>query len=350
MIKKFIFRTVFFLSPIILLHVFTFFLYNNKNGDLLRIGYIINAYPQYRNAFKKEFSKGIKFVKLSEKPKQHKYTFLTIGDSFSEQGPYGYQNYLSENYKVLHIDRFLSGNQINTLFKLIKGDFFDKYKFDYVVLQCVERSVVLLGTSVDTSQKINCSQLDLLIDKHNVEKAEKVNSPAYKFPSNHIFKVAFNAVKYFGNTDCLFNDSVYRAILLKPGLFSVNTSNLFFFHDDIKRLRFNNQKSKVVTLNNNLNLLSEALKKKGVRLIVIVSPDKYDFYYPYIKNKNQYTAPLFFNFFDELKKSYSYINGGDLLKKSDGTPIQDAYFYDDTHWSPLASQQIAKKISVISTP
>jgi hypothetical protein len=42
---------------------------------------------------------------------------------------------LAGDFNILHIDRFISGNQIQKFIELCNGNFFDTYKVQYVILQ-----------------------------------------------------------------------------------------------------------------------------------------------------------------------------------------------------------------------
>ena len=52
--KKFLLKTSCFVLPIFILGIYTYLNYNNNIGDLLRIGYIPDLYPNYKNIFTKE--------------------------------------------------------------------------------------------------------------------------------------------------------------------------------------------------------------------------------------------------------------------------------------------------------
>ena len=100
---------------------------------------------------------------------------------------------------------------------------------------------------------------------------------------------------------------------------------------------------KVSSLNDILNDLSNKLKNKGIKLIVLPSPDKYNVYYDYIIEKTKYPKPLFFEHLDKTEKKYLYVNSKkkliDAVRRK-----KDIYFYDDTHWSPWASKLISDEI------
>ncbi|WP_278020214.1 hypothetical protein [Flavobacterium ginsengisoli] len=76
------------------------------------------------------------------------------------------------------------------------------------------------------------------------------------------------------------------------------------------------------------------------------APDKYDLYYDYILDKTNFPKPLFFQYLGFLKKDYIYIDS--KRKLLDQLEVKkDMYFYDDTHWSPVASKIIANEIDKV---
>ena len=53
---------------------------------------------------------------------------------------------------------------------------------------------------------------------------------------------------------------------------------------------------------------------------------------------------MFFNLIRDLKKEYIYIDSKIVLKKHIDNEIQDVYFVDDSHWSPIGAKIIANSI------
>lgn len=76
------------------------------------------------------------------------------------------------------------------------------------------------------------------------------------------------------------------------------------------------------------------------------SPDKYDLYYDYITDKHNFTKPVFFDNFEKLNKEYIYINSKEILTKELDRK-KDIYYFDDTHWSPIAAQLMAQEIKKV---
>ena len=314
---------------------------------MLRTGYLLDIYPHYRDIFKREFENKIHFTKVSEKVNRKKYKILVIGDSFSDQGSFGYVNYLAKdtNNSILSYDRFLSkNNSVQGLYDLLNGDFFDNYKFDFVILQSVERAFVTRAININKAESTSVDNIDALIEKNRKERKE--NEGGYKFPSSSLLKFPYYSIQYclHSNQNYLFNN-VYKA-KIDSCLFSTNNSELLFFSEDLLAVSVNNNNEKVKDLNKLLNDLNGMLNNRGIKLIVLTGPDKYDLYYKHIVNKERYPKPIFFEIFNNLDKKYIYINSKQILSKAISQK-KDIYFYDDTHWSPLGSQLIADEIKDI---
>ena len=281
--KKFIKKSVFFLSPILLAHIFLFLFYTTNKGDLLRIGYIADFYPNYRNIFKDELNKSIYYSELAETIDYSKYDILIIGDSYSEQGNIGYQNYLAQksDFRVLNFGMELNSNPIQNLYSLLNGDFFNQTNIRYVVLQSAERDFVRRINYLNTAKIINCETLNELVNKPTIAK-NRVNS--YKFLSSRVVKFLFLNLFYLFDDNAFFSE-VYRTELNSAnisGFFSAAKNELLFYYADLDAVKENNDEKKIESLNNILNDLSHKLKSKGIQLIVLPCPDKYDIYHDLI--------------------------------------------------------------------
>jgi hypothetical protein len=349
--KKLIIKTSFFIIPFLLLFIISQSFYKNDKGDLLRLGYIYDSNNyDFKVEYKKYFDRESYYKKVSEINLDtiNSFDFVSIGDSFSSQGPIGYQNCLvyKTKIKLLDIDRDLYDSPIQGLYDLINGGFFNKNKTKYVILQNVERSFVERGKSISKTDKFTIDSLKENFIKKNKQKSEK--EPEKKSKDQFFSKDNIRFFMY--NFNYLYDDNAnvsptYKVNTTKR-LFSVQEHKLLFFEDDTKILKSNNDKLLIENLNNELNILSDKLASLNIKLIVLPSPDKYDIYYNYIVNKEKYEKPIFFDHFNTLKKRYIYINSKNILTKAITTQ-KDVYFYDDTHWSPIASELIASEISHI---
>lgn len=339
--KRFILKTLWFVLPYTSLFLLMIKFYSIDKGDLLRIGYIIDLFPSYRQHFKDEFETPIRYTAISEKSDQKKFEILAIGDSFSEQSSFGYKNLLAQNTDLLYIDRFLSiaDNPIQTLYALINGDFFDEYKVNYVILQSAERAFTVRVNDIDKNRIINIHDIFDQIENHNGSP----KLPRYNFFSNQVFMFLYNSFQYFTKADYCFESLVCKTQMNRSDLFSINTNSLLFYIGDLHDLNANNDLQKVKQLNRFLNKLSELLQKKQIKLIVLPAPDKYSIYYKYIVSKDKYEKPLFFQHLEKEIKDYIYIESDKILKNAIEND-NDIYFFDDSHWSPKAAKIVSSEI------
>ena len=324
--------------PFILIFFISLVFYSGaESPDLLRLGYIPNIHKGYRDKF--QLHEKEKFDKLSNQKKK-KYKILTIGDSFSEQAGFGYKNMLANDFSILHVDRFISNNQIQTLIDFANGDFFDTYNIEYVILQNVERHIIENGKKVRLNDKIMLYEIDSLILNHKIEKVDY----SYNLFSKSTIKFPlYDLPKFFFQKNYLSNELVYNVDLNSHSLFSNKSNKLLFYNQDLKSTEQNNLKENVDSLNIILNIIALKLRQRNIKLIVLPSPDKYDLYYDHISEKKDFKRPIFFDLMKAVKKDYVYIDAKENLA-SKIKKTQDLYFYDDTHWSPIASKIIADKI------
>ena len=312
--------------------------YTPNKGDLLRIGYIADRYPEYRSQFAKEYQREKRTLSIADLEKNQTYDLLTIGDSFSEQGNTGYQNYLATDFglDVVHIDRKYHTNQIQTLVALANSDFFEQYQFRFALLQFVEAG---------THGVARLIQEDSILAKRDFserefEKADRFTNP-YVFPSDRVLKFPYYTLKrsFFPSLGC---NQVYM-VGLNSHPFSIPEQRLFF-HASNPNFLNNNDQEDVKDLNEVLNRLSKKLESKGVKLIVLPVPDKLDFYHEDLKEPDCLERTRFFEILGNLKNEYHWINTLEQLKQS-SVGIKDVYYFDDTHWSPEGSKIVAKLIS-----
>ena len=350
--KKIILKTSFFIIPFLGLYLFTKIFYEKDKGDLFRLGYIID-FENYNRSdiFKEDYKTKKIFNNVSEINLNDSinYDVLTIGDSFSEQENLGYQNALAKlnNTKILHLDNYLNNNPIETLNSFLNGNVLDKIKVKYIILESVERLFVQ-RREFDTKKIIDIDSLSNNIKKNKDKIKNEISKKESKedFFSRETLKFSLTNIYYLFD-DNAFKSQTYR-VKTNHKLFSVNDNRLLFFEEDIKNISINNDNKNIIKLNNILNNLSERLSKKGMKLIVIPCPDKLDFYYEFISEKSKYTKPIFFDTYQNLPKKYFFINSKKILLEK-GKNMKDLYFFDDTHWSPKASNIIAKEL-IISKP
>ncbi|RCW91502.1 alginate O-acetyltransferase AlgX-related protein [Winogradskyella arenosi] len=340
--KKFILKSVFFIAPFLLLYLLNIIYYYPNEGDLSRIGYLYSKKETTEDAFK-DLHIEKKYTTFSELNLNTKNNFdvLTIGDSFSEQEAKGYNNFLANNFSVLHMDRFLSENPIQKLIELINGDFFHMNQFKYVILQSAERLFVQRTENIELSKITDIQTLKYSI----ANRTNSFSKLSPSFFSDATLKIPITNLQYLIYDKPTFSKT-YNVKTNGNNLFTGNKDNLLFFEDDLKFLVHKNDSSRISKSNVLMNRISQLLEEKNIKLLLLISPDKYDLYYPYIKNKDKFKAPLFFNYYTDLSKDYLYINSIEILR-NELNVNKNVYYFNSTHWSPIGAKAISLEINSI---
>lgn len=339
--KKFLKITILFLLPVIGLIVFVLADYKYKQGDLARMSYLKVDYD-YSTVFKDENSlKHIVIENDTSSITKKKWKFFTIGDSFFQQKKFGFVNYLSHQYpgNVINFnnDYLIEDNIMLTFQGLINSDYFDSVDVDYVIFENVERYVIYRSLIHRTDVNYTFSAVQQKIEEVEDERNEYIKSKKNEpYPTDRFIKFPLNNLVYAFNTTGI-NGDVYREPLTQS-MFSTKANELLFFKEDVSILEANNSKENADKLNQILNEMSRALSAKGIQLIVMIYPDKFDIYNPYLVNRDAYPKPIFYPNFDALEKEYSYFDVNSLFKKELANGTKDLYLFDDTHTSPIASK------------
>jgi hypothetical protein len=341
--KKFIFRSSLFIIPFFFLYALNSFLYEEGEGDLTRVGFLYsNTSPKNSILDQFNLSKYYKNVSELNLDTISKFDILSIGDSFSEQGSFGYTNFLAkENNSVLHFDKYLTDNDpIQKIIELANGDFFETIKTDYVILQSVERLFFERCEKLDFSKSVQINSIKNKINRYEVNIPISRNM---KFLSSTTLKMPLANIQYLYGKKPSYS-LTYKVETTTNNLFAGNTDNLLFSeHDLTKKKKYQNAPKKIENFNFKINKINNLLAEKNIKLILLICPDKYDLYYPYIKDQSNFMEPSFFKYYNPLAKDYLYVNSLEILTK-EIRENKDVYFYDDTHWSPIGAKTIADAI------
>ena len=325
-------------SPIILFQVLTLIYYSPDKGDLLRIGYIIDEFPDYREKFSDNYKRPYKVLSVDQISKREEYHLLTIGDSFAEQGNSGFQNCLAVEYgiKLVHIDRRLHTNQFQTLLELTNSDFFEQYKFQSVLIEFIEAGSHGVTKSLNFTSSFSKEFYSKRTTDENANFTDR-----FVFPSDRIIKFPFYTVKraLYPRAEC---NQVY-ALPLKENPFSVPDSTLFFHASNLETIN-NSDREDIKQLNSILNQLAGRLEVKGVKLFVMPVPDKLDYYFELVQDPDGLKKTEFFQIIQGLERNYELIDALEVLKTNSGGQ-KDIFYYDDTHWSPIGARIIANRIA-----
>lgn len=252
---------------------------------------------------------------------------LTIGDSFSQLGKYGYSQFIAMNTKctISNIARTEYGPEQEFIVlinnnKILPGTI--------VIIESVERSFIGRLNNLDfseTNMSIPQSKDSSKIDALNgtliwFRTTLGLKQPIKKFHTeNDLFshetrhnELYIYSSKWDGDGDILFGD-------LKDDYIKKAYENLYKLHD--------------------------FAQNNGIKLIYLVAADKYDVYEPFIMEKHPKNHTL-----DSIPQEKWIINSKPILQEAVYSGIKDVYYINDTHWSPIGSkiigEEVAKRIKV----
>jgi len=306
-------------------------------GDIARVGYQTDAlFPR-----KLEYTFPKRHLKKEDYTENLKIDIVTTGDSFSNaamggKNPY-YQDYIATYYDKVVLNIVNSdGGKLHTfepIVALANSGWFKKHRVSYVIIQSVERFCVMRYAKKFDFTK---STIDL---KRDIESPRTTNSfiPHINFISTANYKFLYYTVQ--SKRKVHFHVDVDKLKLNKK-LFTPKKfqDQLLVHHEDILSIPYNTKKN-IQRLNSNFNRLAKLLQKENVTLLFMPTVDKYDLYYPYIKN-NPYPKNHFFDYLRVLPKEYIFIDTKKILEPLLKQGVQNLYYPDDTHWSYKAIDAI----------
>lgn len=350
------FSKIFFLAisifVIINLVIWNFFtkdiLTNNSDkytGDLSRMSYL-----SHLNFERKDLRTLDKKMLDTNSYNFEDIDMITIGDSFSNGGAGGenkyYQDYLATKLDLNILNLYNlpnSRNSLETIVYLYNSGFLEKTKVKYILIECVQWGIIdRFSFDLDTSKTISMDEIREIY-KFNTKDEEKRENllPDVSFINTGNFKfITYNILYNF--SDKAFFSFVHK-FKLNDYYFSLENKDFIFYKNDVGYLRKISEDN-LKTVNHNLNLLSNLLAKKDIKLIFMPAVNKYDLYYPYIV-KNKYPKDSFFDIYRKLDKNYIFVDTKDILSKKVEEKEKDIFYIDDAHWSYKASDIITTKIA-----
>ena len=251
---------------------------------------------------------------------------LTIGDSFSQQGKGGYQNYLcKKGLSVINSYRKLYSNPIQYAFNILDENIVDSTNIQYLIVENVERDFEGSILAFYPGKK-EVPSMDLPTDSSKSANEWSVS----RTRDFILYKIGIESPIYNSKLD--------------TDLFSSDEANaLYFYHDDIEAgptiKKDSEEKIKQV-----FEILKHKAEEKGITLILLVAVDKYDLYQNHIINNPWPKKTVNEDIERIIGKSPNL-----LISKHHITPLvekgeKDVFMFNDTHWSYKASKVVADEL------
>ena len=334
--KKFIIKSVLFTFPFYLsFFIYLFYVEPNLSGDLGNLGKIPFG-KAYNEKMKKNHLEEIKIVeyKLGNTTKRR---IMTIGDSFTPTSANSYVNYLAHylNEPIVNLPR--KGSSEQTALYLLNNGFFHQNGTQVVVVETVERHFVNNLIHLKFEELLTFEDvLDLNKKPMNEDKDLKAPKKNYLKELSSWYRLSFG-----------YDNPVFKANL-SDSLFSIRSNKLYFYKEDVL-LPITISDCDIDIAKRNLRKLDSLFRLNNIHLIYMVASDKYDLYQEYIVD-NPYPTVSTLEKFKEFEKESYFLNTQTILKPMLKDGIKDVYSVNDTHWSYIATEKVAKKLYRKITP
>ena len=251
---------------------------------------------------------------------------LTIGDSFSQQGKIGYQNFIAQNgISVINYEPYNAHmiNPFQSAYDLINQNYLDSMAEKTLIVETVERNIILWlkfmtfdNNRVKTYEKPKQTKISEQKEAQtNTQKSLLIEAKNFLMMNLNVVKKPTRHCKL---TKDLFVDKFAR--------------DLYFYQNDIENGTTIPSELKS-TVKQNLGRLFNKAEEKRINIKILIAVDKYDLYQDYIEN-NPY-QPKTVN--EEIEK----LTNGDpriiytkkILKPYIDNGEKDIFYVNDSHWT-----------------
>lgn len=260
---------------------------------------------------------------------------LVLGDSFSH--PNIWQSYLAES-RHLEILTFQYQDVacVDNWLKWVVEQHYPNMRT--VVIETVERGFVPLLKNLNTCHRRFPKGFELAEKNVTPTRPQK----GLMLDAGYLIPTAINTLRAAWSDGAMTSGEVINVPLSTDNLFSNRKADrlLYLAEDELKMSWSEKDQAAAV---GNLKRIQDDLATKGLRLVVIVVPDKSSVYRPYLANEASKIG--YPDVFEQLKTHE--VNNVDLLsyfQRAVGETV-DLYLPNDTHLSTQGYKLMASKIA-----
>ena len=338
--KKFIIKILFYFIPFICIYGGYKFVCNNLSGDLGHIGQIpfghhYNEYLQ-QNYLTDYLVKDMPVAYYEKVYTSKNLKLVTIGDSFSQQGVIGYQNYLAHilNDSIININK--DNVNLQTAVSLLNSGLIDSSNCPILILEQVDRHLITGLCGIDFEMLYELPQ-----NTENQQNESTNNKENKRNKSANKDAELYNLTSWI-RLQCGYDNPVYKHNL-KQDYFTHKffSRKLYRYLNDFI-FRYTKTED-IEKAKENLILLNQKFSEKGIKMIFMIASDKYDVYRPFMTDNSLPTDTTT----DGLSNlpDVCVINTKWMLQEMVRNGEKDVYMVNDTHWSYKASKVVAEKLA-----
>lgn len=256
---------------------------------------------------------------------------FTIGDSFSDQGVMGYQQFLGELLEKDIVNIYRSGISPEGFFvELLNSNYFPRDS--WVIVESVERIMVERLRNLNLNATLSLPVFQEFSSEKGSGKMDLLQGALAKLRIMIGYK---NPIRQYSTSVDLFS---HPNIHNKLFLFDSPWDSYEFGKDGDFVFRYID-KDAFSNAYNNLLEMKDLADSKGVKLIYLIAADKYEVYEPFIMEDHPYNPTL-----DKCPQEAWLINTKPVFQKYAFEGVKDIYRINDTHWSPIGAKIVAEEI------
>lgn len=260
---------------------------------------------------------------------------VTIGDSFSQQNPNGFQNFLGDmlGHDITNIPfDFHKTSPEQGAADLLATGFFDNHpEVEWVIVETIERDLVDRWLAVE---------FDRARSNPPVKYRREEDAPAEGKVQESLGRYFRQGVDWIKLSTGIA-DSPVCSVELSEECFTLagKESRLYFYDQDLTRISASDDELAAVA--GKISALRDRFADKGIKMIFMPAPDKYELY-QHLTVDNPYPArPLGASLSAALDTLDFVVNPLPELRRMLDNGDKDIYMADDTHWSAKGASAAA---------
>lgn len=311
---------------------FSMLVYPNLEGDL-EILMKKTSGREYKSRIRSTYQhKGRRYV-LNQANANGGLGIITIGDSFSQQDTFGYQQFLGEMICDTIGNIGSSSSPEQTFVSLMNSKAIPVGSV--VIIESVERYMIERLCDVDfaSSEWLPWSPDDM---QEVSKESDRSKSLRWAIARLRILLGYKNPVREYKTTKDLFtHPKVHNELYM----FDSPWESYEYGRDGDFIFRYISQESYGRAYENLLKIKKMA-DDKGIRFMYLIAADKYEVYEPFVIDEHPYNPTL-----ERCPNVEWLINTKPFLQKKAMDGVKDIYWIYDTHWSPIGAKLVAEEIA-----
>lgn len=339
--KKFLLKICYTVLPLWLFFVgitayYQLYVAPNMVGDLAGLGKIPTRAWQSDPTDTTMTDTLYRDVTDAEELRHAKKEVLVCGDSFSQLGEVGWNSYLAKmigrdvlNYKSAS---GILPNPLQTAYELMRDGYVDSTTVKTFIVESVERS--LLQRISEFAPASHTLALTAVGGGDDLESNTAGSSGA---------SWSLTEAKNWLLLRLGVRNRVRSVTLSKPFFSGIYPDKLLYYRDDIKG-NFSIPQTGEPVVKAVVDSLFNMAGKRGVKLLLLIAPDKYDLYQDYVIDNRYPRKTINEDLRRIVGEREDVIIAKELLLPQVKAGEKDVYKQNDTHWSFTAAKQVATHI------